>query len=271
MISSLAKYFGMIRIAVRQRMNYRFDFLMTFIATLIYSALYYLLWKAIYASSTGELSMPWNELMTYIMVGQAINMSRWSPADREPVYGTAERIRTGDIAMDIIRPIGYQTQRFMEAVGFFIVETLWVNIPVLLMYIFLLHVNPPKDIYAAIGFLLSLLVGFIVAFSINSIVIMLTFWTTNPQGLQVAKKALVDILAGTLIPFEFFPGWFRNIAMHLPFQGTAHLPLSIYMGKISGYSIITALFEQCGWALVMLAISYTIWMRVTKRITVFGG
>lgn len=267
---SASRYFGMIKIAVRQRMNYRFDFIMTFVASMMYSILYYMLWKAIYFYTT-EPVMPWNQLITYIMVGQAVNMSRWSPADRSVVYGTAARIRDGDVALDLIRPVDYQVQKFLEAAGFFMVEILWVNIPMLVLFVVMLGINPPQDIYTAIGFLASLIVGFVVAFSINSIVIMITFWTTNAQGLQVAKKAIIDLLAGTLVPFEFFPLWFKDVVMHLPFKGMAYLPLSIYTGKIAGVEIITALLEQLVWAVVMILVSRFIWLRINRRLMVFGG
>ena len=86
-----------------------------------------------------------------------------------------------------------------------------------------------------------------------------------------AKRALVEILAGTLIPFEFFPLWLKTIAQHLPFQSMAYIPLSIYTGKLAGNSIYQALGEQMIWAVIMLILSRLLWHAASKRITVHGG
>ncbi|MCS7460325.1 ABC-2 family transporter protein [Paenibacillus doosanensis] len=270
MMQAVQRIAGMSRIAVRQRMQFRFDFVMTLISTLMFSVMYYMLWKAIYWYST-ETALPWEQLITYVMVGQAINFARWSPAERAPTYAMASRVRNGDIALDLIRPVDFQAQRFVEAAGFFAVEMLWVNLPAMLLLIFILGISPPPDAAAALGFAASLCIGFLVAFSINSIIMMISFMTTNTFGVQLAKRAVVDIFAGTLIPFEFFPGTLRTIMEYLPFQAMAYIPLSIYTGKLSGGAMLQALLEQAVWAFIMIAVSRLLWMKAAKRLTINGG
>lgn len=270
MIHAVQRMVGMSRIAVRQRLQFRFDFIMTLISTLMFSVLYFMLWKAIYAYST-DTAMPWEQLITYVMVGQAVNFARWSPAERAPTYAMAARVRNGDIALDLIRPVDFQLQRFVEAAGFFVVEMLWVNIPAMIILIAVLGVAPPPSLSAALGFAVSLCIGFLVAFSINSIIMMISFMTTNTFGVQLAKRAIVDIFAGTLIPFEFFPETLRKVLEYLPFQSMAYIPLSIYTGKLAGADMLVALLEQLGWAAVMIVGSRLLWMKAAKRLTINGG
>lgn len=264
------RFFGIAWLAVKERMQYRFDFFMTLVSTLLFSALFYMVWQAIYEHATEDM-MPWNQLITYIMIGQAVNFARWSPADRAPVYELSSRIRNGDLALDLIRPIGFQLRRFLEAAGFFIVEMLWVNLPCMLLFIFWLGIDPPTDGVAALAYTFSLIVGFVVAYSINSIVMMISFWTTNAQGLQITKKAVVGLLAGTVIPFEFFPEWLRWTVEHLPFQSMAYIPLSIYTGRLEGSAMFVALTEQIVWAGLMLLLTGWLWTKAAKRIVIYGG
>jgi ABC-2 type transport system permease protein len=251
-------------------MRYRFDFIMTFVCSLTFGLLFYMVWKAIYFYSDTQL-MPWSQLITYIMVGQAFNFARWSPADRTTVYSVAYRIRSGDVALDLIRPIDFQIRRFLESLGFFAVEMMWVSIPALFIFIFVFGIELPGNFLSSIGFLFSLIMAFIVSFGLNSIVMMLSFWTTNAQGVQIAKRAVVDILAGTLIPFEFFPEWLKVIVKFLPFQGIAHTPLSIYSGQLSGNEMVSALIGQAGWAVLMVVISRLLWLKAAKQLTINGG
>lgn len=269
-MDTLRRIGGMSRIAVRQRMQFRFDFIMTLVSTLMFSVLYYMLWKAIYQFGSGQV-LPWEQLITYVMVGQTINFARWSPAERAPTYAMALRVRSGDIALDLIRPVDFQVQRFVEAAGFFAVEMVWVNIPVLLLLIFGLGIQKPPSFVAGAAFGLSLIIGFLVAFSINSIIMMISFMTTNTFGVQLAKRAIIDIFAGSLIPFEFFPTGLQTVLSYLPFQAMAYIPLSIYTGKLTGGHIGIALGEQLVWALVMIGISRLLWVKAAKRLAINGG
>src|SRR2546429_3183051 len=237
---------GIAWIAARRRFEHRVDFLMTLVATLMYSSLLYMVWRATYTHQAHP-RMPWSQLITYVLVGQAFSFVRFSPADRGVVYATARRIRTGDIALDLIRPVSFQTRELLEAVGFLVVEVLWVNLPTVALAVLVVHASLPACPASAIAFVLSWMLGFLVAFAFSSMVQMLSFWTMNSWGVQMAKRAAMDILAGTIIPFAFFPEWLRAIVGYLPFQAMASIPLSIYIGRIDGISILAALAQQAVW------------------------
>lgn len=269
-MNPLYRFWGLIYIYVKERIQFRFAFFMTIFTTLLYIVMYYMVWKSVYNNSTA-FPMEWDELITYVMVGQAVNMARLSPAERRPLLTMGFRIRNGDISLDLLRPIGLQTQRFIESFSYFITEILWVNIPVLLLLIFGLGISLPPDIWAGLAFPISILIGFLIGFGLNIIILTLAFWTRNIFGAQIAKRAIVDIFAGTLIPLQLFPDWFRVIVEHLPFKGMAYIPLSIWTGKISGSAIPYALVEQLLWAGALYIIAMFIWQKAMKIIVIHGG
>lgn len=142
---------GMIKIAINDRLKYKFNFFMTFFSTLLYSFLYFMLWAALYRFKPDQV-MSYQELITYIMIAQACNFIRWSPADRFPIYNTARRIQSGDIVIDLLRPVDLQWQKFSEAAGFFIVEFLLVNIPLFIFFIFFFKISLPTTGFLMIVF-----------------------------------------------------------------------------------------------------------------------
>jgi ABC-2 type transport system permease protein len=269
-MTAFTKYAGIMKIALRERVQYRFDFFMSFLSALMYGILYYMLWKAIYAFTPNPV-MGWPELVTYIMVGQTINPGRYSPAERIIIFRMAALIREGDIALELIKPVSFQMRRFIESIGYFAVETLWVNLPLLVMSVIFLGVKPPADAATALYFLLSMMIAFLIMFALNSITMMLAFWTTNMHGMQMAKRALVEICSGILIPFQFFPPWLKGIVTHLPFQGLGYIPISIYTGRIHGADVWYSLAEQSMWALLILFAAHLIWRAASRQITVYGG
>lgn len=257
-------------IAAKTRLQYRLNFFMTLFSTLMFCTLYYMVWKAVYAGSAPS-AMSWPELVTYVMMGQVASFTRFSIAERGPIFRMAERIYSGDISLDLIRPIGFQMQRFVEAAGFMMVEIVWVILPAWAWCMIFFGILPPAGPAAAVWFIVSLLSAFLVSFGLNSILMMLNFYTVNAQGLHKAKKAIVEILAGSLIPFQFFPDSLRRICEYLPFASMAWTPISIYNGTISGMGISTAILSQLAWAAVMLGISRLVWIKASRKITIFGG
>ena len=266
----IKNFFGLVKIAVLERVKYKFNFFMTFFSSLLYSFLYMMLWKAIYHFKPDQV-MDYQSLLTYVMIAQACNFSRWSPADRAPVYENARRIQSGDIVIDLLRPADYQYQKFCEACGFFIIEFIFVNIPMILFFIFVFHIDLPAGLTGSLSFFASLIVAFLTSFMLNQIVMTLTFWTHNAQGLQIAKKAIADLFAGTLIPFSFFPAWLKKTAGYMPFQAMSYIPVSIYTGSVKGKEIIFIFIKQIFWFFIMFVISRLLFKRLVKKLTVYGG
>lgn len=268
--NNIYRFFGLISIYVKERIQFRFAFFMTIFTTLLYIVMYYMVWKAIYANST-SFPMNWDELITYVMVGQAVNMARLSPAERRPLLTMGYRIVNGDIALDLLRPINLQSQRFVEAFSYFLTEILCVNIPVMLILIFFVDISVPSSLLSVLTFPVSLLIGFLIGFALNLVILTLAFWTRNIFGAQVAKRAIVDIFSGSLIPLMLYPDWFRVIVEHLPFKGMAYIPLSIWTGRVQGSAIFLALAEQLMWAVILYIIALIIWKKAMKIIVIQGG
>ena len=147
-------YLGMIKIYLNDRFKYRFNFFMTFFSSFLYSILYFMLWKAVYFIKPSQV-MNYKDLVTYLLVAQACNFSRWSPAERFPVYETAKRIQNGDISLDLLRPIDFQIQKLCESIGFFFTEFLLVNIPLFFIFYFFFHVNLSQNAISLLGFMAS--------------------------------------------------------------------------------------------------------------------
>ena len=234
------------------------------------AGLLFFLWRAIFQNSV-DLNMPFNHLITYVCLGQVISLTRISWVQRNILYRAVSRIRTGDIVIDFVRPVDYQAFRLTDAVGLFIAEIALINLPAYLLSILLLGIDPPASLEAAIGFSISLIGAFLIAFSMNYLMNMMTFWTMETLGLMHAQKAIIDILAGSLIPLSLLPDFLRIIALYLPFQAMAYVPLSIYIGAIAGADIWIEILKQGGWVVGMLLLTRWLWVKVSKKIVIQGG
>ncbi len=55
-----------------------------------------------------------------------------------------------------------------------------------------------------------------------------------------AKYFLVELLSGLLIPITFFPPPIQKVSRFLAFQHISYTPLQIYLGKLTGGELWTA-------------------------------
>jgi ABC-2 type transport system permease protein len=210
-------------------------------------------------------------LLTYICLGQAFNFARIAWAQRRLLFRVNGSLRSGNIVFDLLRPADYQAMQFSEVAGQFVAEMLLINLPAYVFALMVFGIEAPASVGAAAGFALSLLGAFLVSFSLDFFLMILAFWTFGVQGIIYARRAAIDLLAGSIIPLALFPGWLRAIALALPFQGLAYTPISIYLGEIAGAAIWRSFLGQLGWAVALAVLTRLLWLRALRRLVVQGG
>ena len=264
------RHYGIMVVSLKEKLAYRFDFFTALVWTVLMATLLYFLWRAIHVSSS-SIEMPLGTLITYVCMGQVIGVARNTYSHQRPAFQTADRIRNGDIAIDLVRPVDYQALRLSDSLGLFLAEVILINLPVYIICVLAFGIDPPVSLEAAVGFLISLGGAFLIAFSVNYLISLTSFWTFELLGIRFAQKALTEILAGTIIPLALFPGWLRTVALWLPLQGMAHVPLSIYVGSIEGPDIWLEIAKQLCWATGMVLLTRLIWLRAIRSIVIQGG
>lgn len=268
----IGRQIGIIAAAVKQEMAHRFEVFSAVLGSLLMMALLYYLWTAIYRGAN-SIDMSYRALITYVCLGQAFSFSR--PGQRRVFIRIGWGIRSGHILMDLIRPTDYQLITFSDTLGAYLTETLLVSLPSYLLALIVFGINGPASPEAAVGFVVSALGAFFLVFSIDFAIGLLAFWTWNVNGvvwgLGYVKIALLDIMAGTMIPLSLFPDWLRGIALALPFQGMAYTPLAIYVGTIQGSAIWWGILNQFAWGVALVLLTRLIWINARRRIEIQGG
>ena len=269
---SIDRQIGVIAAAVKQGLAYRFEFFSAILGSLLTMALVYFLWTAIYNSAT-SIEMSYQALITYVCLGQAFSFAR--PGQRYILVRIGAGIRSGNVLLDLVRPMDYQLLTYCETFGAYLLETLLVSLPAYVLALLLFRINLPPSPEAAIGFSISILGAFFLVSSIDFLIGLMAFWTMDIWGfiwgLGYVKIAVLDILAGTIIPLNLLPDWLQAIARFLPFQGMAYTPLAIYVGEIEGSAIWMSILNQFAWGIGLVLLTRLIWHRARRRIEIQGG
>jgi ABC-2 type transport system permease protein len=122
-----------------------------------------------------------------------------------------------------------------------------------------------------IVFILMLVFSFIINSQINIIVGLLTFFIESNEGIMRAKRVLVDLMSGVIVPMSFMPLWAKPIIAVLPFQAIAYLPANVITGRVAEAQLWHSLWVPITWSLLLVLPIYLIWQLARRRLFVQGG
>lgn len=257
-------YWGFARVRFADLMANRARFFTGILSYFIYVSVYYSIYRAVYSGGEmiGGLALP--EALTYVAIVWLLRSLYTNNLDRE----LTEEVRQGDIALALLRPVGYNTAKLAGAAGEVGFRGLFFTLPATLVILLVYPVLPPAGVVAGIGFMMSAILAFAVYSQINLLVGLSAIFTEHTIGIQRAKNATMDLLGGVLIPLTFYPEWAQSILAWLPFQAVAFSPAAIYLGEANPLPVLLVQFV---WVVVLYLLSRWVWYMATSRLTVQGG
>ena len=263
----LGRYVAIARIALQQALAYRGTAIFTVLILFLWIGILFSFWSSAYDGRDDIAGYTHRDMRTYILLAYAINaLVGWRVG-----RAMMSRIRTGEIVIDMIRPLNYRTTQLANAVGNGIVEGfVSFGIAVGLGLVFF-DIRPPDSATAGTIFVASVMMGFVTKVLVIFLVTLLTFWTLQGVGLMWAQQAVIAILSGTLVPLALLPGWIRLIAEVLPLRGIVATPVAIYLGTSSGYGMLGLLALQAAWLALLWWVTDKAWIKAFRAVEIQGG
>jgi ABC-2 type transport system permease protein len=262
-----SKYLSLASMSVQRIIAYRTTTLMNLIASLISVAVAYYLWRTIYASRAQVGALSWDQMRTYILLVYAINALVSVLAS----FRLMNLIRSGEIAIELLRPIDFLKSQLALTLGATLVEGLLSVGVALAMGFLIFDIQGPHTALAGALFMISVGLGFLIKFLVVFLVALLCFWTMSHLGLIWTQNAVINLFSGALIPLELFPGWLRTTAAILPFQGIISTPVRIYLGQLQGADMAWALLVQALWVAALWKLSRLAWGPAMRSLKIQGG
>ncbi|MET8881711.1 ABC transporter permease [Streptomyces rubiginosohelvolus] len=211
-----------------------------------------------------------SQALTYVWLGQALLMSSalmGGGFESELV----ERIRTGDIAVDLYRPADLQLWWLAADLGRAAFHLLGRGVAPMFLGALAFDLAFPGSLWTWPAFLLSVFLGVVVSFAIRYLVAMSAFWLLDGAGaMQMAMLAGL-FFSGMLLPLNLFPGLLGEVARALPWSSLLQVPADVFLGKHTGWGLVGAYVFQAGWAVVLLGAGRVLQTAATRRVVVQGG
>jgi ABC-2 type transport system permease protein len=193
-------------------------------------------------------------------------------AVNEDDWQIAADIKDGRISQILVKPINYLHYRLCLFVSGRVIYTLAALIPVG-VFIFLerAYLLPPAGTVALLCFILSLILTALLQFLISYLTALLAFWVLEISSFVFIALAFERIATGQMFPLDILPAGLAKALMFTPFPYQMFLPVSIYMGKLTGWAMAQALVIQAAWVAVCYLLARVVWTRGLRTYGAVGG
>jgi ABC-2 type transport system permease protein len=209
-----------------------------------------------------------DDAVLYYATSQALLMVVRAFPDRTfPLY---ERIRSGDVALDLSRPISLLPRSLAQGYG----DALYfLGTRALAIYLFALSTyGVAPDVDAAwLAAPLCLVLAIAVSGTIWYLANCLAFWTQHAQGSLAAVMFAHAFLGGLEVPLAFYPEWLQVVCNALPFRAAFYTPMALLSGQLEGSELAFGLAHQVVWLTLLVGVARAVEARGVRRLVVQGG
>ena len=207
------------------------------------------------------------DTVTYVWLTQAILMTvyiwGW--------YEVALRVRTGDVATDLHRPLDFQLYWLAQDLGRAAYHAVFRGVPPFLIGALAFDVRVPGEPFLWLAFVVSVVLAVVVTFAFRFLFNLAAFWLLDYRGVGVLAMVASTFFSGMSVPIEFFPDWLRTIAWALPFAGMVQAPIEVFLGHARGVELAGLLGLQAVWGALLLVAGRAVFAAGTRKLVVQGG
>lgn len=210
------------------------------------------------------------DAVTFCFIGQALiaPVGIFSPTVSPEL---TDRVRSGDIAIDLHRPADFQGWWLASDLGRAGHALIFRGLPPIAIGAFFFELTWPTAPAQAAGLGVSIMLAVLVSFGIRYLVTLTTFWLLDDTGTGTISMFAGFFFSGLVLPLILLPGWFGALARVTPWAAMIQTPSDIWLGVHEGADLLQWLGIQALWAVALLGLGRVITARARRRVVVQGG
>ena len=256
-------------LGVQSQLIYRWNFLLRVLVSFVPLLGSVYLWNAVFAGEKSFAGYTFHSMVAYFITLILIDTAT---VPNEDDFQIAEDIREGRINALLLKPIEYRLYRFYLYASARLVHTAFAIIPLAIAMIWLgrfFHGLPwlenlPLTLLAVVG---AAFIQFYLCFTLA----MLAFWILDIGSVTFIIYSIEFLLGGHIFPIDAFPGWLRDLCLHLPFAYQYFFPAGILIGHVQGADLAYGFAWQWAWIGFFYVLSGIFWKRGLRQYTAVGG
>lgn len=248
----------------KKQFAYRIPVIITVIGTIFSVYIQIVLWSYLYESSKKNMMY----MIAYVCVSNFINCF-YEPKIAKDIE---HRFRTGDLALDLVRPAGISLNFWGQAIGLAASKILIRGLPAML-FLYFFYRNSMVLIKG------ENLIFFIIAIGISSIVYYSIFFTIGFLSFRVSAiwpyvrivNDIIRFISGSVIPLALFPDIAQRLFSLMPFRMLYDFPINLLIGNIPNDKIYFNFILLVFWGIVGIFLIKIACNQLSKNLSIQGG
>ena len=263
----MSAYTALLSAQLRTLLQYRAAALAGLTTQLFFGFVIVMAYEAFYASAAAPMPMTLREVTTYTWLGQAmLGLMPWS-IDPE----IRERIRTGGVAYELLRPADLYNMWFIRSVARRAVPTLLRSLPIFAVAGLFLGLEPPPTAAAGLAWAAATFCALLLSSAITTLMAVTLMWTISGEGILYIMPGIAGFFSGQYLPLPLMPDWIELLSEWLPFRGLIDIPFRLYLGHVPVEECLPLFLHQLAWIAVLVLAGRRALARGTRRLVVQGG
>jgi ABC-2 type transport system permease protein len=208
------------------------------------------------------------QLATFVWVGQGLLAVTgiWGWTD------LADRIRTGDVASDLLRPVPPVTAYLAADLGRAGHAVLTRLLPPVIVGALAFPMAVPQRWQTVPLFLISVVLAVVGSFGCRFLVNASAYWLHDARGPLMFWTLGSGILAGLYFPLRLLPGWAAGtLWIATPLPGLLQTPLDVLVERDPPGRQVALVVLQAAWAVALLWLCRVVQRRAERKLVVQGG
>ena len=265
-------HFAVYARGLRRHSTYRAATVAGVLTNSVFGAINAMVLLAVFAARPRINGYDATDAVTQVFVGQML-ITVTMIISIAPSLDLAERIRTGEIASDLLRPVSLQGWWLAQDLGRATFGLVFRGLPTFLVGVVLFDVVIPDGVGRSLVFLASVFLAALIGFALRYLYSLCGFWMLDSRGVWAINGLVGPVIAGMLLPLALFPPTIGDMLRLLPWACMVQIPAEILLGKddLPGGGALGGLALQGLWAAVLFGAGTYLTSVATRRAVIQGG
>ena len=251
---------------VKSNLTYRFDIFLSVLNLILTLTIQISIWRALFINKTNDaesINLPY--MISYVIISSFVSLF----VNTNVIEKINERIKKGDISIDLIKPISFDYLMFSESCGM-ILYNLITQISVIILFI-ICYRKYFVECYFGVFFFVSVIQSMLLYFLISYCIGLVGFWYLEIWHLRRFIDGIIKVFSGAIIPIVFFPEYMSNAIQWMPFRGLYDIPINMALNNTSNPEKIKDIIFQLVWILIFIILKNIIYKNGIRKVEVQGG
>lgn len=253
----------------RQLLQYRAAAFAGLITQLFWGMIRIMILAGFYACANpaGPAPMAWNDVVTYIWLGQAFLVLFPWQLDTE----VATMVRTGGVAYELVRPVDLYSLWFSRAFALRTAPMLMRAVPLTVVALSCGGMDWPPSASSLGAWALAMPGVLALSCAFTVLMGICLFWTVSGEGVIRTLPNLAYLFSGMVIPLPFFPDSVQQILALTPFAGLVDHPYRLFTGNMHPERVFGVMLTQWVWVGILVFLGRGLLRLGLRRLVVQGG